>query len=425
MDIEKKYDEIIKQKASENPKLSFDMIKFGLLLEKCIVKFTNKKIPDAYRELNLFAVDTVRKSLKNPENTVWVNLFAPVEILQCFGIKSLSVECFSSFISGFQCEDYFNDCAEDAGIAETLCSYHKGFIGAVEADVIPPAMMAITTTTCCDANVNTMKYISKRQAIDKYIIDVPYRYTKESEEYVVAQLKELIEILEEKTGKTFNMEELKEVIKRENESKKLLMEYAKLQAERFYPGSLTLQMYMLFATHLSIGSIETYNFFSHLVEDIKTYPKSKGVNIFWVHLLPYYHNTLKQYFNFNEQYQIQTYDMNFDYMEELDEEKPLNALAKKMICNMYNGPYEKKVDYIMKLIDILKPDGVINFCHWGCKQSSGGVMQLKQEISKKNIPMLIIDGDGMDRRNCQEGQIKTRLEAFFEVINNKKENSNI
>ena len=30
--------------------------------------------------------------------------------------------------------------------------------------------------------------------------------------------------------------------------------------------------------------------------------------------------------------------------------------------------------------------------------------------------MLILDGDAMDRRNSHDGQIKTRLEAFLELV---------
>lgn len=32
-----------------------------------------------------------------------------------------------------------------------------------------------------------------------------------------------------------------------------------------------------------------------------------------------------------------------------------------------------------------------------------------------------MDGDAVDRRNSQEGQNKTRLEAFFEIINKGEE----
>lgn len=43
-------------------------------------------------------------------------------------------------------------------------------------------------------------------------------------------------------------------------------------------------------------------------------------------------------------------------------------------------------------------------------------MLLKEKLKDMNIPMLILDGDGIDRRNSHDGQIKTRLEAFLEML---------
>ena len=39
--------------------------------------------------------------------------------------------------------------------------------------------------------------------------------------------------------------------------------------------------------------------------------------------------------------------------------------------------------------------------------------EAEQELG---IPMLILDGDGIDRRNSHDGQIRTRLEAFLEML---------
>ena len=103
-------------------------------------------------------------------------------------------------------------------------------------------------------------------------------------------------------------------------------------------------------------------------------------------------------------------------MEEMDPEKPFESLAKKIIRNLYNGSYSRKADMVGELADRLKPDAVIHFCHWGCKQASGGSLILKDRMKEKGIPMLILDGDGIDKRNSHDGQIKTRLEAFLELL---------
>lgn len=161
MNLVKKYEDLTKREAMNNPDRAYSLIKLGLRFEKEIVRFSEKDMPKAYKKLNLIAINSILKALRKPEKSAWVNIFTPVEILQAFDIVPLSIECMSSFISGFECEDFFNEYAENLGVAETLCSYHKGFIGAVESGVLKSPKFAITTSTCCDGNVNTIRYISR------------------------------------------------------------------------------------------------------------------------------------------------------------------------------------------------------------------------------------------------------------------------
>ena len=262
----------IKKYAGTHPAVSRKMIDIGLHLEQFRTEhFAEKTMPKAYQKLNTLGVKNTLHALEYPESTVWCNLFAPVEIFQCFGLSALSMECLSSFLSGFTCEDYFIDRAESRGIASTLCSYHKDFIGAVDSGIISPARLGVTTSMICDGNINTFRYVSRHTDLDTYVIDVPDSCSPEAVEYVTMQLKELIQKLEALTGKRLSMDDLSETLARENQSKAYYKEFLKLQAERYYPSTLTLQMYMLFATHLNIGTPETLDLFRSFAEDIKQF----------------------------------------------------------------------------------------------------------------------------------------------------------
>ena len=197
------------------------------------------------------------------------------------------------------------------------------------------------------------------------------------------------------------------------------MYFFKLQSERYYPGELISHLYMMMGMHLLIGTQEFLDLIRFMIKDIENYPKFDGKKILWIHLLPFYQETLQSYFNSNRKYQIIASDIIIDSMEEMDETQPFHALAKKIIRNLYNGSYSHKAEMVGQLADILHPDAVIQFCHWGCKQSSGGSVLLKEKLQEMDIPMLILDGDGIDRRNSHDGQIKTRLEAFLEMLDNE------
>lgn len=422
MDAIKTYGNVIKKYTSKDPIVARNMIKTGLVLEHQRVKnFPERDIPRAYQYLNVICVKFIREALNNPEQSAWINLFAPAEILHAMDIKPLLMEAFSSFMSGFMIEDCLIDYSEKCGIAETLCSYHRTFMGAADAGILPKPQFAVTTSIVCDANINTFRHVTGKYKIPCYIIDVPYEYSKEGEAYVVNQLKEMVKMIENVTGKKLDEDKLKEMIKRENETRTYMKRYFKSLRYKNYPSTLTLQMYKLFTSHAFIGKEETYNFYKMLSEEIERYPDSKALRIFWVHLIPFYHETLRKYFNLNNDYQLLGYDFELDYIEEMDYNHPYEALAKKMINNLYNGKYERKIEGILDIIDGLKPDGVVNFCHWGCKQSSGGIMLLKEALKSREVPLLILDGDGIDRRNSHNGQVETRLEAFFEIIKKQKE----
>ena len=107
-------------------------------------------------------------------------------------------------------------------------------------------------------------------------------------------------------------------------------------------------------------------------------------------------------------------------MSDLADADPFRALAKKLIDNAMNGPYERKLALVDRLLDATHADGVIHFCHWGCKQSAGGSALLREHLHEAGVPLLQLDGDGIDERNSHDGQIKTRLEAFFEVLEAKR-----
>ena len=61
-------------------------------------------------------------------------------------------------------------------------------------------------------------------------------------------------------------------------------------------------------------------------------------------------------------------------------------------------------------------DAVIHFCHWGCKQTLGASAMAKEAFEQAGFPTLVLDGDGCDTRNVQDGQMMTRMGAFLEQL---------
>lgn len=422
MNIVDKYIEYVKEKTEAEPEKGWNKILLGFHANKWKMQFfPNKNITKGYQKLEKMMMKLVAESLSKEGSYVWGNILAPCEIMHGFGLNTISIECLACYLSGYHLEDFFIDFAQSIGIAPTLCSYHKAFVGAVESGVIPTPSYAVTTSLTCDGNLNTFRFLKKKNDVPFTLLDIPYMDDEASIEYLEEQLKEYVKEVEKHTGRSFDLEKLKEALRIENETQKELFKFYKLAQVYYYPGEIIHQMYMMMGTHLLMGTQEFLDLVRFMNEEIVTYPKFNGKRILWVHVMPFYQESLKKYFNHNEKYQVLASDIVIDSVEILDTERPFYALAKKLIRNLFNGSYDHKAEMIGNIADELRPDAVIHFCHWGCKQVSGGSTLLKEEMKKKEIPMLILDGDGIDKRNSHDGQIKTRLEAFLEMIEEEKE----
>jgi len=64
-------------------------------------------------------------------------------------------------------------------------------------------------------------------------------------------------------------------------------------------------------------------------------------------------------------------------------------------------------------------DGASNPCHWGCRQGTGARGLISNGLKEINVPVLNLEVDCMDTRNFAEGQLRTRIEAFVEMLENR------
>ncbi len=422
MGIADKYIEYTKGITQTDPQKGWERIKLGFQANSLRMTVLPKKnITKGYQKLEKMMMKFVAGSLGHEGKYIWGNIFAPCEIFSSMGFHTLSIECLGCYLSGYHLEEDFIDYAQSLGLAPTLCSYHKTFIGSVASGVVPAPVFSVSTSLTCDGNLNTFRYLQKKTEIPFVLLDVPYNADTASVAYLADQLQGMVRKMEELLGCSCDLEKLKESLRIENETRKeLLMLYSNM-AKHYYPGEIIHQLYMMMGTHLLMGTEEFLKLVQFMNKEIVTYPLFKGKKILWVHLLPFYQESLKKYFNCSEKYQLMASDIVFDSLEELDADKPFESLARKLIQNVYNGTYDHKAEIICRMADKSCADAVIHFCHWGCKQADGGSVILKEAMKDHGIPMLILDGDGIDKRNSHDGQIKTRLEAFLEMIEEERQ----
>lgn len=417
-----RFGNLVGNAIANHPHRSLGLLKFGYFASEQQARFLpDRKLLSHQRYAVLASAQAIRKPLMRPESSAVVNLFFPCELLHAVNIMPQFTEGLSCYIQGAGCESHFLHYAQDCGVPQTYCSYHKVLLGTALSHVLPKPRFVVNTTLACDANTNTFRTLAEHWNVPHFVIDVPNTNSEAAITYIENQIHELVFFLEEVTGKPFSEKKLVAVIQRENQSLDMYREYFALLPHIYLPNELTCEMRKLFFTHILLGTPQAQRYFKLLLEDARrASPVQDQIRILWVHTIPYWQEAYKRVFNFSKKYEVITSDLNFDSLEHLDESRPYRALAKKLANNSQGGPSMRRIEAVRTMATALHADGVIYFCHWGCKQTLGNAFLVKDVLERSGFPTLILDGDGCDRNNNNDGQLNTRLQAYLELLEAKK-----
>ena len=103
-----------------------------------------------------------------------------------------------------------------------------------------------------------------------------------------------------------------------------------------------------------------------------------------------------------------------------DPDHPYESMASRLVYSSFNGGAARRAERAAELARLLRADGAVYFCHWGCKQTSGAAQLVKARLEAAGFPTLVLDGDGCDSGNVNDGQMVTRLQAFLELLEGAK-----
>ncbi len=402
-----------------NPESALAWLKRGYRLNRIKLAVGRRDYLPSQNYLSKICMDAILNPLVHPERSCIVNIFMPGEVLQSFSLYPQFCEAFACYLNGTKCERVFIDWAEANGVPETFCSYHKTLIGAAEAGLLPKPRFIASTTMACDANINTFRRLSEHYDCPLFIIDTPTTYDVEAVSYLADQLRALVDFIAQNLHEKPDLEKLIASIRRANRANALYRQFLETLQTKEYPNNMTLEMYRIIPLQSLLGSRQSTEYFRLSAQDIKQCPdvdRTKTKRILWMHTLPFYQPWLKNFFA-DGKYNLVLCDLNFvNPLEPLDEAHPYEAIAKKLLTNTFNGRFENRIQAVLQMAQNLEVDGVIQLCHWGCKQSSGGAFLAKNALEENGFPVLVLDGDGIDGRNLNEGQLRTRIEAFKEML---------
>jgi benzoyl-CoA reductase/2-hydroxyglutaryl-CoA dehydratase subunit BcrC/BadD/HgdB len=105
----------------------------------------------------------------------------------------------------------------------------------------------------------------------------------------------------------------------------------------------------------------------------------------------------------------------------VDENNFLETMAECYTRIYLNIGVDEMARTVMAMVDKYEVDGIVMHSNRSCKPYSLGQYDIQRIVEKqKGIPSLMLEADMTDERKFSESQIETRIDAFIEILQEKK-----
>jgi benzoyl-CoA reductase/2-hydroxyglutaryl-CoA dehydratase subunit BcrC/BadD/HgdB len=378
-----------------------------------------------------FFLELAQRDYANPATpVVWTNIFVPCELIWGLGLVPFYPETWAGLAAALGLSHLGVEGAEALGYPVDLCTVHRSAAGLRAAGLYPCADAYVATSNTCDVTSQMLAGFAHAKGRPFFFLDVPQAVPplQGSEDettvaYLVAQLQELVDGLTTELDVPFEPERMRQAIRFSNQARTLALEVAELREARPAPlrGSALLDQLGILTSMFGHPAGVTYyralrDYTLERIRRAEPEQVNQRVRLYWMHLKPYFPTELLPHMEDDLGAAIAFEETSFVWWDTLDEEQPLRSLARKMLANYYNGPVERRVDMALRHITHYQCGGAVHFSHWGCRQSSGALHVLRGRLRREGVPLLVLDGDCVDPTNLQMGPLRTRVEAFVEML---------
>ncbi|MHC4196601.1 MAG: 2-hydroxyacyl-CoA dehydratase subunit D [Planctomycetota bacterium] len=380
---------------------------------------------EAMTYLKKISHDYYYQLYKNENRVVWTSLFVPSEIIFGMGLLPFSLEIGAALFAcgGFSQKGLME--ADSRGIPLDVCSFHKSALGFAYKKYHPRPIIHAATTSLCDSNLKMIKLCEPITGKKTAVLDVPYELNGDSVRYLASQLENLVKRLEEVSGRKMDQDRFRETIETANNTRRRMLELNDTRVSPFSNLRGMKALGFMLPSYMLSGSKMAEDFYTMLSQELKKTVREKElagaepekkIRLLWLELKPYFKSDMPKNIEESGDAKIVFEEANYVYWDELDPKRPYESLARKLISNHNNGPLERRLKVIKKLVKKYDVEGVVVFSQWGCRRNNAAVPIIKKELARQGIPLLNIDGDCVDNHNVMAGQISTRFEGFMEML---------
>ena len=393
----------------------------------------NQIMADYFYELDS-AAETGKQKI------AWCTSVGPAEILRAMGFLVFFPENHGAMLGASRMATDMLPIADAQGYSPEICSYLRADIGAYLSQTTPisksykgiksvpkPDVLVFNTNQCRDVQ-DWFTWYAKKLDVPAVGIHTHRGIGKVSSDHVrsiAKQLENLIKPLEYISGKTFEIDKLKQVVALSRECS-ILWEKV-LNTARNKPSPLTFfdgTIHMGPAVVLR-GTEHANAYYKRLLEELekRVADNIAAVNderhrLYWdgMPIWGRLRDHSELFSNLRTNVLASTY-CNSWIFSSFDPDDPFTSMARAYTELFIVRSDDYKESYLKEMLSSFKVDGIIYHDSKCCPNNSNARYGMPQRLQEQTgIPSLIINADLNDLRLVSDEQTKTNVEAFIEQL---------
>ncbi|HUX73233.1 MAG TPA: benzoyl-CoA reductase subunit B, partial [Steroidobacteraceae bacterium] len=375
------------------------------------------------------------------------------ELISCFGLLNNLPEVNAIQNGLRRTSGQFVLEAEKIGHSEDVCTYVKSDIGmmakgnlAPNGKKFPNPDVLLLSYTGCFTFMKWFELLREQYDCETIMLHTPYmadgKITPNMLEYMVKQLKEeVIPKLERVSGVKFDIDQLRERLKKSAQAEEDLVHV--LQTARHRPSPIDAYFGGIYYIGPIFGAFrgtdDAVEYYRFLREEIDARlaaglgPVTPEGNLgkerfrLVVEGPPNYTNFRQFWKMFYDEGAVVVassytkvggvYDFGFRH----DPAKPLETLAEYCLGVYTNRNLPMRIDMLVNYLQEYSADGLLINSIKSCNSFSAGQLLMMREIEKRSgKPAAFIESDLVDPRYFSAANIKNRLESYFQMIEQRR-----
>lgn len=385
--------------------------------------------PGSRSPRKIYALEVARLGARlygGKERVAWCGVTAPFDLLAAMGVTSCFVEFVGAMLASTGMEGMFLETAEQAGFGGDTCGYHRSVLGAAQKQMMPVPDFLIATSSPCSGGLAVMENLARHFEKDLFVLNVPQESTAISVRYLADQIREMVAFVSAHTGAPLDGEHFRQAIANTNRARAIMAEAYQLAQAVPSPangrlmGNFGIVIALLLGTEAAVEIARAYrDDFAAKVETKKGGIADERLRLLWIQNRIQFKNPLIDMLENDFGAAVIADELNAITWDPIDPDDPFAGLARRAISIPFNGQVERRVGHLQQMARDYRIDGAINPCHWGCRQGTGARGLIADGLKSIGVPVLNLEVDCVDSRNFSEGQLRTRIEAFAEMLESR------